>query len=289
MSLSSALPPFAGAFARIGLCLMLLAADISVSSACTLWAVAGPEANGGTLLAKNRDWRPDHTQTLKRIRPKNGYAFFGLYAQGNDDPGIKAGINEKGLSIVVAASNIPRKLRQAQPGKHGVISTILGKYASVDELLANAEKVFSVARASYYLVSDRREVLMAEIGLDGKFQLTRVKSGPVTHTNHYLGPMLATIYNTKPRDSSTLRLQRINQLLADATRPYSIAQFIDMSRDTQNGPDNSLWRSGKTKTMASWIVETPARGNPRLRVLIANPDEKETVHDYLLDEAFWNR
>ena len=286
---SPALPPFAGAFARIGFCLMLLTENISVANACTLWAAAGPEANGGTLLAKNRDWKPDHRQTLKRVRSQNGLAFFGLYTQDNDDPGIKAGINEKGLSIVVAASNIPKKLRHTQPGKHGVISMILEKYASVDALLADAEKVFSVARANYYLISNHHQMLMAEIGLNGKFQLTRVENGLLTHTNHYLDPTLATIYNTKTRDSSTLRLQRINQLLADAARPYSITQFIDMSRDTKNGPDNSLWRSGKTKTMASWIVETPIDGAPHLHVVIANPNEKETTYNEVLDASFWDR
>ena len=52
---------------------------------------------------------------------------------------------------------------------------------------------------------------------------------------------------------------------------------------------NSLWRSGKIKTMASWILESPASGAPKLRVLIANPDEAETLQEFVLDKTFWKR
>jgi hypothetical protein len=34
---------------------------------CTLWAVAGQAAGGGALIAKNRDWVPDHVQVFKVI------------------------------------------------------------------------------------------------------------------------------------------------------------------------------------------------------------------------------
>ena len=68
--------------------------------ACTLWGAAGAAANGGTLISKNRDWAPDHHQVLKKVHPKKGWAYFGLYAEGNGDAGLKAGVNEKGLTIV---------------------------------------------------------------------------------------------------------------------------------------------------------------------------------------------
>ena len=29
------------------------------SHACTLWGAAGSEASGGTIVSKNRDWKPD--------------------------------------------------------------------------------------------------------------------------------------------------------------------------------------------------------------------------------------
>ena len=51
--------------------------------ACTLWAANGTFADGGgTLIVKNRDWKPDQHQDVKFVSPKQGYSYFGLYADG---------------------------------------------------------------------------------------------------------------------------------------------------------------------------------------------------------------
>lgn len=257
--------------------------------ACTLWAAAGADASGGTLISKNRDWKPDHTQKLKLVHPKTGFTYFGLYAEGNDDPGLKAGINEKGLTVISASSNLPKKALDNQPGKHGVMTQILTTYSSIDALAADADKIFSESRANFFMVSDRHKVLVAEVGLEGKFSIKVVDTGPVTHTNHYLDPQLAAEFNKKIGPSSATRFARINTLLEQAPRPYTPAQFATISRDHNDGPDNSLWRNGKEFTMASWIVETPAEGAPRLRVVIANPNEAENLQELVLDEAFWKK
>lgn len=256
---------------------------------CTLWAAAGPDASGGTLIAKNRDWKPDHHQLMKLVRPNQGLAYFGLYAEGNDDPGIKAGINEKGLTVISASSNIPKKLRAQQPGKHGVITPILSRYASVAALQNDADKIFSEARANFFMVADRSQILVAEVGLDGQHHIEVIDKGSISHTNHYLDAQLAATYNARIGDSSSTRLQRIQTLLAESPRPFTVAQFITWSRDQHDGPDNSLWRTGKEHTLASWIVETPANGVPRLHLVIANPGEAETTEDITLDAAFWQK
>lgn len=268
---------------------LLLALASNQAAACTLWAVAGADASGGTLISKNRDWKPDHTQKLKLVRPKKGFDYFGLYAEGNDEPGLKAGVNEKGLTIISASVNLPKKALENQPGKRGVMIRILASYASVDALSADAEQVFSSARAGYFMVADGRKVLVAEVGLEGKYSVKVVESGATTHTNHYLDPALATTYNAKVGQSSTMRLARINDLLAQTPRPFNSAQFAEISRDRNDGSDNSLWRSGKSKTMASWIMESPVDGPPKLRVLIANPDEAEILQEFVLDAAFWKK
>lgn len=44
--------------------------------ACTLYGAAGGNVEGGgTILAKNRDWKPDHTQLLRIVKPSRGYAI----------------------------------------------------------------------------------------------------------------------------------------------------------------------------------------------------------------------
>lgn len=257
--------------------------------ACTLWAAAGPDAGGGTLLSKNRDWTPDHVQKLKLTQPDRGYAYFGLHASGNRDPGIKNGINEKGLSVITAsASSLPKAQRADQRGQRGVTREILTRFASVDELAAAADQVFPHARAHFYMISDRNKILLAEVGLRGEYRVQVIAQGTLTHTNHYLDPALAQ-FNVRIGPSSRIRLDRINELLTQPPRPFTTAQFAAISRDRYDGPDNSLWRNGKQHTLSSWIVQSPASGPQKLRVLLANPGQPEKLHEYVLDADFWKQ
>ncbi|MBK1682538.1 carcinine hydrolase/isopenicillin-N N-acyltransferase family protein [Rhodoferax fermentans] len=255
--------------------------------ACTLWAVAGTQAGGGTLISKNRDWVPDHWQYLKKVSPKTGLKFLGLYAEGNNAPGLKAGVNERGLSIVSASSNIPRSVREAQPDKHGIMVQVLSGYSTVRAVLDDAALLFSKSRANFFMLSDRRMVVQVEVGLDGTFSVKSRDSGSLAHTNHYLDPALAALYNQKIGTSSATRLNRIQTLLGQQTELYTLDQFSAFSHDQHDGANNSLWRSGREHTMASWIVAVPAQGAPRLRVLLANPGQQPSTHELLLDDAFW--
>lgn len=255
--------------------------------ACTLWAAAGDDADGGTLISKNRDWKPDHHQVLKQVHPKKGYAYFGLYAEGNNDPGLKAGTNEKGLTIISASSNIPKKVRLSDPGKHGIMTNILTDYASVDAVMADADMLFGASRANFFMIADHSKILVAEVGLGGKYAIKVVNKGTATHTNHYIEPSLAGQFGDKAGKSSSTRYARINELLAQAPRPLTTEQFATLSRDHHDGPDNSLWRDGHEFTLASWIVRMPVSGAPHLRVVVANPGETESTQEFMLDDAFW--
>jgi hypothetical protein len=260
--------------------------------ACTLWGTVVTNAAGGTIMAKNRDWAPDHTQVLKMHRDNKGLAYFGLYAVGGSEPGIKAGVNEKGLSVVTAsASCIPKSERDDQPGKHAVLSALLSGYATCDEVLAKREAIFPKTRAMFVMISDRSKILMVEVGLGGTYALKAVESGFITHANHFLDPGLAA-FNEKIGLSSTTRLKRVTELMNAEQAAYTAESFVAMSRDQYDGPDNSLWRTGSgkgTRTLASWIVETPARGVPKLRVVLANPSQPEETRTVILDEAFWSK
>lgn len=256
--------------------------------ACTLWGAGGDDvAGGGTLISKNRDWKPDHHQVLRMVRPAQGYAYFGLYAEGNSDPGLKAGSNEKGLTIISASSNIPKKLRDHQDGKHGVMTQILQRYGSIAELAKDADTLFAGSRANFFMLSDRRQIMLVEVGLEGRHSIRVIEQGSVAHTNHYLDPALAGRFGDKPGVSSSTRYDRINALLAQTARPLDTSVFATLSRDHIAGPDNSLWRNGREYTLASWIVATPPTGAPRLRIVIANPGEAEDTREFTLDAAFW--
>ncbi|MEI7945574.1 MAG: carcinine hydrolase/isopenicillin-N N-acyltransferase family protein [bacterium] len=277
-------------FDRIWLaCLFALGMSAANLKACTLWGVVYTNASGGTILSKNRDWKPDHTQVLKMNRSGKGYAYFGLYAVGGTEPGIKEGVNEKGLTVVTAsASSIPQSKRDNQPGKHSVISKLLSGYASCDEVLAKKDEIFPVTRAMFIMISDRAKILVVEVGLEGQYAIKTIENGTAVHTNHFLEEKLAG-FNTKIGTSSAMRLDRIIQLMKTASAPHTIDSFSKISRDQHAGPDNSLWRTGQNgSTLSSWIIETPARDIPKLRVVIANPGQKEETHTFVLDQKFWS-
>ncbi len=247
--------------------------------ACTLWGAAGElVAGGGTLVAKNRDWPPDHRQELSIVRPKEGYASVVLTAIGGAEPGTKAGVNEKGLVIVAAtASQVPAADRRRAEQKKSRITHLLARCASVEEVL---RQIDVLDRPVFYLLGDSKEIAVIEVAPDGGRSISRTDSGALHHTNHYVAidpPGLAR----RPSVSSRTRFERIAELLKSAHRPYTAEDFIRFSEDRHAGPDNSIWRSGsdpsKRRTLAAWIVSVPTGGSPQLYIKLADPGEAERV------------
>jgi hypothetical protein len=238
------------------------------------------------LIAKNRDWAPDHRQQLKIVRPKEGYASVVLAAVGGAEPGAKAGVNEKGLVIVTATVNqVPTAERQRVDQTKGLMSHLLARCASVEDLLKQIELF---RRPVFYLVGDRKEIAVIEVAPDGSRSITRSDAGTLHHTNHYCAidpPYL----KRKPGASSTNRSARIEELLKNPHRPFTVDDFIRFSEDKAAGPDNSIWRTGsapqKTRSLATWLVAIPATGSPRLYLKTADPEEAERLCRLTVDDA----
>ncbi|AUH51524.1 hypothetical protein CXB49_12185 [Chromobacterium sp. ATCC 53434] len=260
----------------------------SPAHACTLWGAAGAASSDGTLLAKNRDWKPDHVQSLSLRRPARGYAYLGLYADNGREPGIKAGVNEKELAVVSAeASSLPRALRQADGDRHGVMTRLLRDYGSLDQVAAAADQLFPQARPVFLLLADAGGLMQVEVGQHGRYRLTRQQNGVLAHTNHYADTSLLD-GEQKIGASSRARLARIGWLL-DQHPAHTLAEFQQLSRDRHDGPDDSLWRDGREHTLAGWQMALPAGAAPRLHLLLANPGQPPREGDYALDAAFWAR
>jgi isopenicillin-N N-acyltransferase like protein len=278
-------------FALIAMTSFITLSGMKNIYSCTLWGAAGESASSkGTLIIKNRDWAPDHTQKLKIVTPKSGHRYFGLFAEGNNDSGIKAGINDKELAIISAsASSIPRKVRKTQTDVSGIISKILSTYGSVDELLAD-KQMLSHGRAGFFIISDKIKIAVIEIGLEGTFAIKIRKSGTVSHTNHFLESSMLD-QNQKIGKSSISRFDRISRLMSESNPPFTVDMFKKFSDDRLNGPDNSIWRTGSTskseKTLATWLVENPHAGSPVLYVRLANPGEEQKEFTFIIDEKFW--
>jgi isopenicillin-N N-acyltransferase like protein len=257
------------------------------SHACTLWGAAGNAVEGGgVLITKNRDWIPDHRQELRIVKPKDGYASVVLAAVGGAEPGSKAGVNEKGLVMVTATvSQVPAAERQRVDQKKGLMSHLLARCASVEDVLKQIELF---RRPVFYLVGDRKEIAVIEVAPDGSRSITRTESGTLHHTNHYCA-IVPPDLKRKPGASSTNRSARIEELLKNPGRPYTAEDFIRFSQDKTAGPDNSIWRTGssphKTRTLATWLVSIPASGSPRLYLKTADPGEAEHLCRLAVDDT----
>ena len=257
--------------------------------ACTLWGVAGNTSLDGTLIAKNRDWTPNHQQSLRLQTPRTGYRYLGLFADDGHFKGLKAGVNTQGLVVLSAsASSLPRSIREADRERHGVMAQILQNSASLDDVTAHADDLFSKAKPVFLLLADRYGLMQVEVGQHGKYRLQRIDQGTVAHTNHYLDESVLD----QPQHvgmSSAIRLARINALLAEHDTPWQRDDFTLISRDKNAGPDNSLWRLGKAHTLASWQMALPLQGPARLHLILANPNQPEQLVDLTLDSKFWRQ
>ena len=259
------------------------------ASACTLWGAAGTSSADGTLLAKNRDWIPDHVQTIRLRHPANGLSYVGLYAEMGADSGIREGVNEAGLSIVSAeASSLPKAIRDAQPRTHGVMTTVLSHYRNLAEVAADADKLFVGIKPMFLMLADSKGLMTVEVGQDGHYALTRQANGTMTHTNHYLNTGLIE-QEQKIGPSSATRYARINTLLDENKQAHTLDEFSRISRDRHDGPENSLWRNGRDYTLAGWQIALPAGGPPHLHLLVANPGQAQQHFDLRLDAAFWSQ
>ncbi len=248
------------------------------SQACTLFAAAGDKVQGGgVLIAKNRDWRPDHIQSLRLVSPKTGYRYFGLFAVGNDEPGLKAGINEKGLVVVSATSSIPHAERAAMPRTKNLLSKLLTASRSVDEALRHADW-FVGPRC--LLLADREKAASIEIGRDGRYWVAVTDRAALVHANRYVLPEGRGENPARIGASSLARYRSAEELLG-RDRQFTLEDFIQVSSDRSGGPDRSLWRDGATpagtRTLAAWIVYLPPTGDVQLYVRIANPGQPRTV------------
>lgn len=238
--------------------LLLAAGCLGLNSsafACTLFSATGDSVvGGGSLIVKNRDFKPE-PQMLKVVR-EDGNAFYGLYAMTAPNKwALKGGVNAKGLVVVSAtASSIPKEQKQGMPTKAYIKGT-LKNCSSVAEALSNRANFVSPL---FLMLADKNEIAYVEVAGPGVINVERRTNGCLTHTNHYLADEFSYL-NGKSVVSSHARYARINDLVNAGNGPFTLDDFIRISQDQNDGPDNSIWRVGSTptisQTLASFAVQ----------------------------------
>lgn len=136
--------------------------------ACTLYAAQGTAvADGGTIAAKNRDWRPqEQSLHLSEPRQPGGYRYYGLYGGPFERHQLRGGVNEAGLVAYSAAvSSVTKKQKaaaaEAHPPVQGTLRKVLERYATVEETVQHPE-LFQGVR--FVMLADRSEVAWIEGG-----------------------------------------------------------------------------------------------------------------------------
>ena len=246
----------------------------ATANASTLFASIGPEftAGGGTLVVKNRDDLPS-PQKYMEVNDGNGYSFKGFFA--GRPVGFDTGINEKGLFVSSStAASVSIATRRHLIGKRfktqeGVRTGewIMRNCASVAEAL-NHKELFR-GYPTNFILADHHEIALVECLPNGGFVVERKSAGLVTHTNHYVLKR-ALAFNEAIGESSQARYNRLNTLLEETPKPYTMKDFQKIVADDSAGPDLSLFRTGSKfkspKTMATVIVHIPRAGAAKIFV-----------------------
>lgn len=252
--------------------------------ACTLYAAAGKDfvAGGGTLVAKNRDFRPLGDQNLELVKPVAGLRYYKLTGVVSNNARITVcGINESGLYVAnSAASSLDKKLRAGIKGFRSADNLSATEYllrycSTVNEALAHKE-VFKGAQN--LILADRNKIAFVELLPNNTYAVRTEQKGVLYHTNHYVTPE-GLPFNEKIGQSSFRRYCRIGQLLMETVKPMTIQDFIRFSEDRNFDATTSIYRLGKgpksEQTLASFIAHIPKTGSPEIYIKYrAHPDEQ---------------
>ncbi len=231
-----------------------LAAMPLSASACTLFAANGSVVDGGgTLVGKNRDAAPDIQFIQFNNNDKN--AYYGLACgDPNGKNMMTAGVNDKGLVIILAKTSNMDQTARATMGPRTGIRQALGQCSTVAEALAHKEFFHG---PDFVILADATEIARVEVGDNNRLKVERVKDGTLAHTNHFLQDEFIHL-DVKKGTSSRVRMDRIEYLLGATPKPLTENSFKTFCADTNDGPDNSLWRTGsaesKTETLFSFVV-----------------------------------
>jgi isopenicillin-N N-acyltransferase-like protein len=156
---------------------------------CTVWAASGPVTRYSLpILAKNRDYRPEHQflPCLARACPADGLRY--IYATSAGSPAVfSSGMNEAGL----AAADTRVNSLDIGPGlaRYSAMMDILEHHADVASALDYLREVPHIGDGTLTLIDRTGASAVFEAGRSAQ-NVIRTECGFVVSTNHYSGPRL---------------------------------------------------------------------------------------------------
>ena len=175
---------------------------------CTAWGAAGPlTRDAAPILAKNRDYRPEHRklQCVVHARPQRGYAYTYLTSGGS--PGVfSSGMNEKGLAV--ADTHVTSQETGPGLARYSVMMALLESCSRVREACDYLRSFPHLGDGTLTLADADGELAVFEAGHSTQ-GVIHAEQGYVVATNHYVTPGLeAQSVDTSPPELRGNTLKR---------------------------------------------------------------------------------
>jgi isopenicillin-N N-acyltransferase-like protein len=209
---------------------------------CTTWAASGSATVGGEpILAKNRDYRPDHLplQNVVRATPDAGYPY--LYVSSAGSPGVfSAGINQAGLAI--ADTHVySTDLGPGLPS-YALMMHILEGYDRVSSALDYLRAAPCLGRNNLILADATGHLAVFEGG-HTRYGLFESHDGALVNTNHFASDEMrgcfAAVDPPQARGSSQGRYETVGRAMAGAHGRIDVA-FAQELAASHDGALNSI-------------------------------------------------
>ncbi len=204
-----------------------------VTEGCTVWATAAPKTKPEMpMLAKNRDYRPDHLslQCLAWAQPEHAYRY--IYLTSAASPGVfSSGMNERGL--VVADTHV--QSLDIGPGipRYAVMMELLEKHERVNSALDYLKGMRHLGDGNLVLLDAEGNMAVVEAGHSG-VQVLYPQEGYVVATNHFASTPLLDRWvdssSERLRGNTFARNARVASALHTSCQEIDLDWMMDLSR-----------------------------------------------------------
>jgi predicted choloylglycine hydrolase len=244
----------------------------NLSQGCTTWAATEPVTRFGTpLLAKNRDYRPNHRelQCLVWSSPAHGYQHAYLSSAGS--PGIfSSGMNETGLAV--ADTHVNSSDVGAGLPRYAVMMELLEHHNNVESALDYLKGVRHTGNGTLTLLDSRGGMAVFEAGYSN-FGVVRSNEGFVVSTNHFETPHMHNHWirsgSTEHPSNSQSRYSIVSQSLQSAKGEADIA-WAEKLMTSHEGSYNSICRHPETDSNYSTTISSVLYLPQERQIYLAN-------------------
>lgn len=259
---------------------------------CTSFAAWGSHTKDSTLLiGRNFDFyvgdKFAEDKIVAFINPDKGYKH--MFVTWGGMIGVVSGMNEKGLTVTLNASNTEIPYKSATPVS--IIAREILQYAkNISEAIAIAKRRTSFVSEQFLIGSALDGYAVVIEKSPSMMDVYKTKQNEIISTNHFQTPLLAsnkTAIRQRDETASGYRFQRVSELLSQDTKltPIMVAAIL---RDTK-GHNGSNIGLGNEKSINQLIAHHSIIFAPQKKIIwiSTSPYQLGEYIAYNLDSVFY--